>query len=497
MNTSVARFLRAMLGALLLCLCCSPATALHAQDATPLLNEGFEGAFKNDDKGGPECAGGACLVPEGWGIWFVPRTATDAPGVNGAPRYEQTRNTGRIKSGQAALRYYTSLATHTGGVYRIVQNVTPGARLRLKANGLVWSTNDQSPISARPARGIRLKIGIDPSGGDNGRASPFSAQIIWSEEKSDVDVFSDFTVEAEARAESVIIFLFSTMKDPVAHNEVFWDDVSLSVISQNTPAPTEATVQPTGTLAATSPTPEPTPTLLTNDVTYEVKSGDTLGGIALRNGISLEELNQLNPGLNPTTLQIGKVLIIRKGNAPAATAPPAATSAPADAGVDAAATITGTPSVGQICVSAFFDRDGDGRRAEQGEDLVPQIQFAVSRNDAPIGSYLTNGVEEPYCFPEVANGEYTVAATVPAIYITTSPLNDAITVRGARSDFLIGIRKPEDAGIDVSPTNTPAPATPAVTPSRVLPLLAVVGGIAMGVGLAGLLISSYLQRRRL
>jgi LysM repeat protein len=490
--------LRAALGAMLLCLCCAPANPLRAQGNAPLLNEGFEGAFKNDEKGGPECAGGACLVPEDWGIWFVPRTATDSPGINGAPKFEQTRSAGRVKGGQAALRYYTSLATHTGGVYRIVQNVTPGARVRLNASGLVWSTNDQSPISSRPSRGIRLKIGIDPSGGDNGRASPFSSQIVWSEEKGDVDVFSDFSVETDARAGSVIVFLFSTMKDPVAHNEVFWDDVSLSIVAQDAVTTTTSTGPITDTTAAATSTPEPSPTVLTNDVTYEVKSGDTLGDIAFRNGISLDELNKLNPGVNPTTLQIGKILIIRKGNAvAAATAQPNASATPPDASLGASATITGTPTIGQLCVSAFFDRDGDGKRAEQGEDLVPRIQFAVSRDGAPVGDYMSNGVEEPFCFPDVANGEYTVAASVPPVYITTSPLNDAITVRGARSDFLIGIRKPEDAGVDVSPTSTPAPATAVVTPGSALSLLAVIGGVTMGIGLVGLLLSSFLRRRRL
>jgi LysM repeat protein len=497
MKMTAARHLRAFLGAILFCLCYANPAVVRAQDAAPLLSEGFESAFKNDDKGGPECAGNACLVPDGWGIWFVPRTPTDSPGINGAPKFEQTRTNGRFKGGQAALRYYTSLSTHTGGVYRIVQNVTPGARLRLNASGLVWSTNDQSPISARPSRGIRLKIGIDPSGGENGRASPFSSQIIWSEEKSDVDVFGDFSVEADARASSVIVFLFSTMKDPVAHNEVFWDDVSLSIAAQDVVTATAPTGPITDTTAAATPVPEPSPTVLTNDETYEVRSGDTLGGIALRNGITLEELNQLNPGVNPTTLQIGQTLIIRKGNAPAATVPPEATAAPADAILGAGATITGTPTVGQLCVSAFFDRDGDGKRAEQGEDLVPQIQFTVSRDGAPVGNYLSNGVEEPFCFPDVANGAYTVAATVPPVYITTSPLDDAINVRGARSDFLIGIRKPEDAGVDVSPTSTPVPAAAAVSPGRILSLLAVIGGVTMGIGLVGLLISSFLRQRRL
>jgi len=58
---------------------------------------------------------------------------------------------------------------------------------------------------------------------------------------------------------------------------------------------------PTATLA---PTQTPTPRA------YSIKSGDTMSVIALRNGLTLEELKDANPGVDPYTLSVGMTLYI-------------------------------------------------------------------------------------------------------------------------------------------------------------------------------------------
>jgi LysM repeat protein len=90
-----------------------------------------------------------------------------------------------------------------------------------------------------------------------------------------------------------------------------------------TPRPTEdpdATEEPTEEPAATEepqPTeppateePAPTNTPASLGQTYIVRSGDIPVTIAEQFGISVEELLAANPGINPTNLQIGDVLII-------------------------------------------------------------------------------------------------------------------------------------------------------------------------------------------
>jgi LysM repeat protein len=495
------RLIRAGLCAAILLITSVTRPAL-SQDA--LFNEGFEGAFQNDAAGGGDCAQNTCTVPAGWGVWFTRRTDTDPPGVNFQPKYEQTRNSGRIKSGASALRYYTSQATHTGGVYRVVTGVTPGARLRISASGQVWSTNDESPISARPSRDVRLKIGIDPLGGEGGKANPFSPQIVWSGEQSPLDAFKDFSAEVEARSTTVIVYLYSTMKDSVRHNEIFWDDVVLTLAAPPTTPTPEGVPPPSPTVEATAAaTVAPaTAPAVTNDVTVTVKAGDTLLGIAFDNGISLEELQRLNPDASPQTLQIGQVLIIKKGNpSTAATDTPVpgavAPGTTVDSAVASAGVITGTPTVGAACVQAYFDDDGNGERAERGEDLVPQILFTLSRDGKSAASYTSNGVDEPYCFENLENGEYVVAATVLQIYQPSTPINDTVNVRGGRTFFSIGIRRITDAAVDVSATATPAAGAPIVTAANVVSLVAVLGGLFMIIGLIGFLISAFLRRRRL
>jgi LysM repeat protein len=46
--------------------------------------------------------------------------------------------------------------------------------------------------------------------------------------------------------------------------------------------------------------------------TYTVKNGDTLSGIAARMGVPISVIQRLNPGLNPTALQTGQVLKLRR-----------------------------------------------------------------------------------------------------------------------------------------------------------------------------------------
>ena len=276
----------------------SPAI-INAQTPALLVDEGFEAGFQND----PYCKAGDCKVPEGWGVWFIPRSENDPTGVNFQPKYDQTTDAKRVHSGSGAQRIWTENATHTGGIYHVVKDVQVGSRIRFTAWGQVWSTNDDSPISARPSRDIKLKIGVDPLGGNNGNPSPLNGQVQWSPEQEAKDTYVQFSVEVEVRSPTVIIYTYATMRDNVRHNEVFWDEAKVEYIA---PAPTEtpaaitATITTTDTVAVEAPitpTAEVAAPVQTAAVTYTVQAGDTLYDIALAHGISLEELLSNNPGV--------------------------------------------------------------------------------------------------------------------------------------------------------------------------------------------------------
>jgi LysM repeat protein len=75
------------------------------------------------------------------------------------------------------------------------------------------------------------------------------------------------------------------------------------------PTPSETHLVPLSAVATPTNLPTPTPT----PIVYTIVKGDTMLGIALRNGISLEELQAANPEVNPRLLSVGTDLIIPLG----------------------------------------------------------------------------------------------------------------------------------------------------------------------------------------
>ena len=80
----------------------------------------------------------------------------------------------------------------------------------------------------------------------------------------------------------------------------------------------------------------PTPTLESGELlttSYQVKSGDTLSGIAERFNITIADIRRLNPEQTDDNIFVGQILTIESSNAPAANtqvpASPTATSVPA------------------------------------------------------------------------------------------------------------------------------------------------------------------------
>lgn len=90
---------------------------------------------------------------------------------------------------------------------------------------------------------------------------------------------------------------------------------------------------PSGSAPRAAPTPQPpTPAPPTQPITptantYKIQSGDTFTSIAAKHGISVAALEAANPGVNPTTLQIGQVINLPTTAAPTPSQPPLSSTA--------------------------------------------------------------------------------------------------------------------------------------------------------------------------
>jgi LysM repeat protein len=84
-------------------------------------------------------------------------------------------------------------------------------------------------------------------------------------------------------------------------------NVQLTPYYTSTVAPALATgtaQTPEGLVAAETPLPSPTP------FTYTIKSGDTIGSIGLKFGVSMDALQVANPEISPNAMSIGQVIRI-------------------------------------------------------------------------------------------------------------------------------------------------------------------------------------------
>jgi hypothetical protein len=118
---------------------------------------------------------------------------------------------------------------------------------------------------------------------------------------------------------------------------------------------------------------------------------------------------------------LGRLVVKIKvvGEAPASPVD-AAPPAPASVAVAPAATAAASaPALGGLCVQAFSDRNANGTY-DGNEEFVGNIKFVVLTGATEVTTYTTNGTNEPYCFPDLAPGSYTVRVESPKNYVPTT-----------------------------------------------------------------------------
>src|SRR5512138_2717843 len=96
-----------------------------------------------------------------------------------------------------------------------------------------------------------------------------------------------------------LFFLLSSCTSPSVNSTPIPSTLIPFLTSTQSPSQT-----PEPLVAAETPLPSPTP------FTYTIKSGDTISSIALKFGVSMDELQAANPEISPNAMSIGQVIKI-------------------------------------------------------------------------------------------------------------------------------------------------------------------------------------------
>jgi len=365
----------------------------------------------------------------------------------------------RVHGGQRAQKYFSYGRMHEAGLMQHVTGVISGTQYHFAVYMEAWMCINYNEsckggyLSDKPTT-MHLRVGIDPTGGTN----PFSPNIVWSREVDSFDFWTQYSVDAVAQGDAITVFTHSRAEwtdDPRQNNDVYVDDASLTVVGPppTLPAPggdASAAAAP----APAQPTPQPQTYVVKpqqgqrpdGSVVHVVQSGDTLFGMALAYGVTVDDIVQLNNIQPGQFLQIGQEIIIKGPTHPAPAAAPQPTAAPQLAAVDGATAAVAAGAPGGLCVQAFNDRNGNGVY-DGDEELVPSVKFTVMSGTDPLATYTTDGVDEPHCFTGLAPRAYTVRTELPNNYVATTDEQVGVALAsGQTANVSFGVQSSSSRG---------------------------------------------------
>lgn len=208
---------------------------------------------------------GNIFVPPGWLVWFNHSETLAQPEVNDAWLEHDPR---RVHSGEKGIHLFTFGRKHDAGFLQQV-SVPIGSTVLFGAWAQAWSNHkdrylpDDFPHPDDPkwsegagyehlmlldrevpelngdpqndaVGNICFHLGIDPTGGTD----PNASSVTWGTGGYSYNNFAPVpTVEAVAQSDTVTVFLRSTTLWPFKHNDVYWDDAELQVVSGDDPEP--------------------------------------------------------------------------------------------------------------------------------------------------------------------------------------------------------------------------------------------------------------------
>ncbi len=471
--------------------------SVAAQSENLLSNPSFEGQYSSYK---PEtaleqadCPLGVCTtaqVPSGWKPWWSKERPTD---VN--PEYKPAESGvagSRVRSGDRAAQYFSFWSTHKAGLRQTV-TVPTNSVVQFTIWGQAWiSESDNSSVSDYSGT-INMRVGIDPTGGTN----PYGPAVVWSEYKQPFDSYQPFSIQAQSQGDKVTVFTFSAPSvNPLStdygfkHNDVYWDDAALVVLSGGSAPPppkpstsgdgnTVSTPAPVAAAPVTQLSNEPTATPNAEGLIYtEVRSGDSIWAVAARSGLTLDEILELNDMTRDSVVRAGDLLIIGivdpsevetavEEASAGESEPPAADE---EATPESEPTRTPTPEATEeeveeevgvsICLTAYDDANQNGV-LDAGEELREAVAFTISDGQTVVSNYVTDGISEPFCITGLVAGSYRVARSNLTNEVLTTPGDRAVSLtEGGSLDLQFGSYLSEEtlAMVAAEGESTPTPA---------------------------------------
>jgi hypothetical protein len=129
-----------------------------------------------------------------------------------------------VLAGRTALRITSQAGgSFEAGVRQTVRGLAPGTRLRFEAHGLAWVPDDNASGQPAGAGRANLRLGLDPQGGSDPRASA----VVWSPPRDPWDQYERFQVEAVAVGGEVTLYLEWRPAQAPRHSQVYWDNAAL------------------------------------------------------------------------------------------------------------------------------------------------------------------------------------------------------------------------------------------------------------------------------
>ncbi len=206
--------------------------------------------------------------------------------------------------------------------------------------------------------------------------------------------------------------------------------------------------------------------------------------------MTLQQLTDLNGGINLNFISVGQRLVIGQGQPstpPTATAAPeptqdpnAPTAVPEPTAGEPTAAPTAAPPGGKLCARIYEDQNGNALR-EEGETSVAGGNLTVidAASGAPVQAYTTQAGEEEHCFEGITPGVYTLAAAPPAGYNATTSANARLEVQADASvNIEFGAQKSGGGAVQPAPADDGSAMRVALFGAAGIMLILLAAGIA-------------------